>query len=178
MKTIKKVTALLLSMVLLFSFFVTQVLAYDHLFASLLPSDDRLTIHFEKYGVEIDSYAEAYCTAYYAEDCDLGVKTYVTNDYYGTSDAVYSTTTAYVKLTVEFESGVSGTLESAVQCSPNDEDAVVRIFGMRVVDVELDDTLSDFLSTHLVMGGSYVAEPLTSPYCNPKPGVNHIYIGN
>lgn len=179
MKTIKKVTALLLSMVLLFFLFSTQVLAIEELdryFYYFHPLDDRLTVNFHRGNVEIDSYAEAYCTARYAEDCDLGVKTFVTNQYYDVITAELFTTTAYVSLTVEFESGESGTLEAAVQCAQNDENTVVRVFGMDVVDVELDDTLTHFESFHLVMDGYHVPDPLNSPYCVPADGVGEIYI--
>jgi len=179
MKTIKKVTALILSTVLLFSFVTTNVLAVesvDRYFYFYHPLDDCLTAHFRINNVEIDSYAEAYCTAYYAEDCDLGVKTYVTNQYYGMILSELYTTTAYVSLTVEFESGESGTFESAVQCGRCDYDTVVRAYGMRVVDVELDDTLTYFYSTHLVMDGYYVVDPLDNPECYPDEDIGPIYI--
>ncbi len=166
-------------MVLLFSFFSTYVLAIEErarYFYYFHPLDDCLTVNFHRGNVEIDSYAEAYCTAYYVEDCDLGVKTYVVNDYYDTINAQLFTKTAYVSLTVEFESGASGTLEDAVQCGRYDENTVVRIFGTRVIDVELDDTLIHFKSTHLVMDGYHVSDPLNSPYCVPADGVGEIYI--
>ena len=49
-------------------------------------------------------------------------------------------------------------------------------FGMDVVDVELDDTLTHFESFHLVMDGYHVPDPLNSPYCVPADGVGEIYI--
>ena len=106
-------------MVLLFSFVTTQAFADDYpapRLYELHPSDDRISRPFHKYGVEMSSYAEAYCTAYAGEDCDLGVKTYVTNQYINDSvtEQLFAIF-AYVSLEVSCESGATESAENIVQ---------------------------------------------------------------
>ena len=75
MKTIKKVTALLLSMVLLFSFVATQAFAVvDELESEYeyITEYDRLTRHFKVDNVEVPSYARVYVSEYSMLDCDMG----------------------------------------------------------------------------------------------------------
>ena len=178
MKTIKKVTALLISMVLLFSFVTAHVFAVVN-----APGDtpywtelDRLTQHFKSYGVEIPSYAQVYVSEYCVNDCDMGAKTWVDNPNKGTIDDILFTQAAYVKLEAEFESGLSGTLEDYANYAQGADYAYAILFAPDVADVEDDDYLVDFYTTHNVLFGYRRYHPSNTDFYDQADGTDTIRI--
>ena len=156
MKTIKKVTALLLSIVLLFSFVTTQVFAVDELpiaAIQFLPHYRYLTSYFTVNDVAVDSYAFVRVSEYYVNDCDMEATTWVQNPYVGDiMDTLYTHAT-YVQLYAEFESGMYGTLEDYAIYLEGGTSATAILFGPDVADVDDDDYLTYFESTHNVLFG-------------------------
>ena len=148
MKTIKKVTALLLSMVLLFSFVATQAFAVvDELESEYeyITEYDRLTRHFKVDNVEVPSYARVYVSEYSMLDCDMGAITWV-NNLYVEDERMDSLLVhaAYVKLYAEFESGLSGTLENYAQYPEGAAGCSTFLAPYQVADVDDDDYLVSF----------------------------------
>ena len=180
MKTIKKVTALLLSMVLLLSFITAHAFAVDYpadRYYELHPSDDSISRPFHKYGVEMLSYAEAYATAYVVEDCDLRVKTYVTNQYINDSvtEQLFAIR-AYVALEVTYNSGTTESTENCVPCAIGADSAVCYLYAGQAVEVEPDDWVDYFWSTHIILDGYRYRDPYDPSWNAQDDGTEIIHI--
>lgn len=180
MKTIKKVTALLLSMVLLLSFITAHAFAVvDELESEYeyITEYDRLTRHFKVDNAEIPSYARVYVSEYCMLDCDMGALTWVDNLYLDDAqmDSLF-TQAAYVKLYAEFESGASGTLEAYDKYPAGAAGADAILAPYHVADVDDDDYLVSFRTTHNVLFGYRRYHPSNTAFYDQAYGTNTIYI--
>lgn len=167
MKTIKKVTALLLSMVLLLSFITAHAFAVvDELESEYyyLPQFDRLTQHFKVNNVEVESYAQVYVSEYSMLDCDMGALTWVDNLYFDDAqmDSLFAHA-AYVKLYAEFESGLSGELENSEIYPQGANGGSAYLFAPDVADVDDDDYLVFFRTQHNMLIGYRRYDPDEHP---------------
>ena len=156
MKTIKKVTALLLSMVLLLSFITAHAFAVDDYPPGRIPFVSHygyLTCYFTVDDVPVDSYAFVRVSEYYVNDCDMEATTRVMNPYIGNEMDTLYTHAAYVHLYAEFESGFSGELDGYDDYAQGESYAEKRVFAYQIPGVDDDDYLTDFLTTHMMYFG-------------------------
>ena len=156
MKTIKKVTALLLSMVLLLSFITAHAFAVDDLPTAaiqFLPHYRYLTCYFTVDDVVVDSYAFVRVNEYYVNDCDMEATTRAMNPYVGDIMDTLYTHAAYVHLYAEFESGFSGELDGYDDYAQGESYAEKRVFACQMPGVDDDDYLTSFTSTHKMYFG-------------------------
>ena len=180
MKKFKRIATFVLSMVMVFSLFTYNVCADDYpdYVYELYPHVESINRHFRLYGVEMEDYAEAYATSYYAEDCDLGVKTWVVNQHkdFREMDENFAIT-AYVSLEVEFESGLSGFAEDITKCDIGADSGVVRMFALWIVEPSETDSLVYFCSTHEILDVYRDRDPLANRYWYAQDlGTNTLYI--
>lgn len=154
MKTIKKVTALLLSMVLLFSFVVTQAFAFDSRYSQYLESDTYKIMYFHKDDEQIDSYARVTGDTWTAQDCNIGCRTYVTNYHLDSEWTSLFTMVAVVYVYSEYDNGMSGEETVYAKCLLNDELAIARATVGSSIDYEPEsEDIECFASHHWLLEG-------------------------
>lgn len=160
MKTIKKVTALLLSMVLLFSFVTTHVFAYDFRYSQYLESDTYKIMYFHKDGEQIDSYARVRGDTWTAQDCNITCTTYVTNYHLDSEWTSLLTMVAVVYVYSEYDNGMSGTETVYAKCLEDDEYAIARGDVGNSIDYEPEfENIESFASEHWLLEGYLRYDP-------------------
>lgn len=166
MKTIKKVTALLLSMVLFFSFVTTYVLADDDVSHATIAyqcirSDGERAANFYIDGSVIESYAEAGGSLNSTQSWFVNARTYVEN-FFPEEDVHYGLyqSLAYVNLDVYCEHGNITSREDIMWCDPDDDMAYAWIRA----NGSSDGCLIDFLTEHMLYGGIPLYDEIDSQH--------------
>ncbi len=180
MKKFKRIATFVLSMVMLFSFISTHSFAAVNELESeyeYLTEYAILTRNFKMNGEEFASYAQVYASEYLVYDCDMGAKTWVDNVNidFPLMDGLM-TRAAYVHLEAEFESGLTGTLEDAEIYPTGAEGGYVLLFAQNVENVDEEDYLVSFRTTHKVLIGYRRYDPLNTDFYDQEDGTNTIYI--
>lgn len=159
MKTIKKVTALILSTVLLFSFVTTNVLAveiHNIYFIKCIRSEGSVSANFHVDGSVIGSYAEAGGSINGTSTWFVNARTYVEN--YHPEGSVWHTlytTAAYVNLSVYCEHETKTTRENYKKCDLDDS----LVYAWVRDRSTSDGCLYDFVTEHRLLEGIIYYEP-------------------
>ena len=154
MKTIKKLTAILLSMVILLSFALQSVCAETNSYYELYPNVNSITRNFRINDEFCDSYARASATVYDAENCDLTLRTYVVNEYKNSLFEDDYHLVAYVSVYVELDTGLTGLDETIAPCPYLADGVTAMMYGTDPVDYDSEDIVTYFESVHKIYTGS------------------------
>ncbi len=151
MKAYKRISAFLLSLVVLLSFcFQSSSAKVNKKNASYeLLNAKKITRSFKYADFTENSYASASATTYQAAESDLKCASCAVNEHYGSIFDNLYVTAAYVSLTVELESGKSYFSDRVVSFASSTS-VTAELEASTLGDYKSDDVIENFKSVHQV----------------------------